>query len=123
MLKFIVIDAKQASKVKKVDKGAIIHFINRQPAFKPNPEFVAKYDDILRRYGTHPNARKYAEQGSYYFENYRRIINRDSRAIGLLREMAVKAKTEPVYLVKETDKPDIDILMEMANHMVGAGVW
>jgi len=123
LLNFIVIDVKQVAKVKKTDKSATIVYVNRLDEFKPNVETANKYMDLLRRFGTNPNAVKFALQGSYYDATYRNHINRDSRAIKTLREIAVKAKTEPVYLVKENELPDINILVDMATIMVGAGVW
>lgn len=123
LLRFKIIGVKDVTKVRNMDNHALIYYINRRNEFKPNPEVVARYDELLRRYGTNPNAVKFAMQGSNYDANYRRRINRDSKAIKTLREITIKAKTDPVYLVKETDKPDISILINMAEIMAGAGVW
>jgi len=123
MLNFIVVDVKQVKKILKQDKYAKVVYVNRLNEFKPNPDMVKEFNDILRRYGSNPNARRYAEQGTYYDANYRLRINRDSKAIKTLREIAVKAKVDPVYLVKEDDLPTIPILISMATTMVDAGVW
>lgn len=98
-------------------------WVNRLEPFKPDQSVVARYADILRRYGTKPNAVKFALQGSNYDANYRMMINRDSKAVAKLRELSGLAKVDPVYLVSENDLPDISILIDMATVMVGAGVW
>jgi hypothetical protein len=123
MLNFIVVDVKQVKKILKMDKHATIVYVNRLDEFKISPHILAEYNDLLRRFGTKPSARVYAEQGVSYDANYRMRINRDSKAIGTLRGIAVKAKTDPVYLVKENDLPDIGIIISMATTMVDAGVW
>ena len=123
MLNFIVIDVNQVKKVKKQDKFASIVYVNSLDEFKPDPSMVAEYEDLLRRFGSKPSARVYAEQGVHFDANYRLRINRNANAIKTLREISVKAKTDPVYLVKENELPTIPILISMATTMVDAGVW
>lgn len=123
VLHFTIIKPGQVEKVKKSDPNAKVVWVNRLHVFKPNPEVVARYKDILRRYGTHPNATKYAAQGSNYDANYRMRLTRDSKSIAELRKIAVEAKENPVYLVSENDMPDIGILIDIATRMTGSGVW
>lgn len=100
-------------------------FVNRRPYFQPPTDNLERFEDFMRRYKDHPTRRhRIAKEGSHYDPMYRRKIMNDSEALSKLRAIARKSLKQAVYMVdEEPDRPDVDILIDIATYMIGQGVW
>lgn len=119
---FRVVSTDEVESIRKENPSASVFYVNRLHDLKPPAETVRMFEDIRRRYGTKPNAYKFACEGSHYDARYRLKVSHSTKSMALVKDMIRKAKAGPVYLVKEKDRPDIDILVDFCNRYAGAGV-
>jgi hypothetical protein len=119
LLNFKIINLNEAS---VLSNDGVVVFIDRHEMFKTPDDIMDRYHDILRRYGTKPNAKKFAVQGSHFDSNYRRHIMKDSMRMMELKKLCDVATVKTVYLVQE-DGVSASILIDIAKWMVGAGRW
>jgi len=121
--KIITFQEFKKMKISQMKPKPVIVFVNRRTAFKPNKDVLARYDDFMRKYTGNPRQHQFSMEGSHYDANYRRRIIRDGESIRELRKLAVKSKAESIYMVKDKPRPDAEILVDIAEQMLGADVW
>jgi len=119
-LKFVIVSEEEA---KKISKPNLFVYVNRRQDFKPPKHLVDNYNDILKRMGTKPMAREFANNGSHYDFIYRKHILDNSKTKGELRKLAMEAKEHDVFLVGDVDRPELYILVDIAKTMVNNHSW
>lgn len=122
MVGFSIISADEAERKISAKEGAIIVYVNRLDEFSVPKDVVERYEDIKRRYGTKPNANRFAFQGSNFDARYRMKLVRSGKAQSKIKDLIRKSRTQTVYLVKENDRPDIAVLLDVMQRFMGQGV-
>lgn len=111
-------------KAKEIVGRKQVVFVNRRPYFQPPTDNLQRFEEFMRRYKDYPTRKhRIAKEGSHYDPMYRRKILNDGEALSKLRAIARRSQTQAVYMVdEEPDRPDVDILIEIATYMIGQGV-
>lgn len=120
---FHVISEKELLKLDLKQPNIKIVFVNRRNSFKALKETVDQYNDFLRRFQHKDDPKPFALAGSHFEERYRHKIMRDSKALKELREIYQASKDKEVYLIRERDTPEIEVLLDICKRMGGNGVW
>lgn len=123
----VKVSVKELDEIKARDKPnrKQIVFVNRRPYFQPPEDTVRRFNDFMRRYQAHDTRKhRIALEGSHYDSMYRRKIMNSGESLSKLRGIARRSQERTIYMVEEeTDRPDVDILIEIATYMIGQDVW
>ncbi len=131
MLKVISID--EAKEIEKRERSIKVPKKYRTPIlypskdilFAPPEDTLHRYNDYMRRYGDRVRAKEFALIGSHYDAMYRRKVLGSTEAMGVLRDLVDRSKIGDIasYIVRDSDRPDADILYGICDKQVSNGVW
>ena len=98
---------------------------SKDKLFMPPEDTLRRFNEFLRRFGARSEALKFALMGSHYNAMYRRKILGSSEALGVLRSMVERSKSGEygAYIVKDSVRPDADILYDICMARINGGVW
>ena len=130
---FKVISPDEAKEIEKRQKSLHVPKKDRTPMvypsedklFQPPEDTLRRFNEFLRRFGARSEALKFALMGSHYNAMYRRKILGSSEALSVMRSMVDLSKSGEygAYFVRDSVRPDADILYDICKVRINDGVW
>lgn len=110
--------------VPKKDRTPII-YPSTNKLFQPPEDTLRRFNDLLRRFGARSRALEFSLSGSHYDAMYRRKILGSSEALSVMRSMVQLSKSGEygAYFVKDSIRPDANILLDICKARINGGVW
>jgi len=123
--RFRVVTPQQLREIRRERKIKKTHvvLVNRREYFQPYRDTLRRYLRFRERYGERPRANEFALSGVNYASMYRRKIVSDGKALSHLRSLAKKSRESTVYFVKENERPDCEILVDICKTFMRQGIW
>ena len=128
-----VVSPEEAKEIEKRQKSLHVPKKDRTPMvypskdklFQPPEDTLRRFNDFLRRFGDRSRALEFALMGSHYDAMYRRKILGSSETLSVMRSMVNLSKSGEygAYFVRDSVRPDADILYDICKARVNGGVW
>jgi len=119
--KIVTFNELRKMKVSTMEPRPRVVFVNRRKAFQPPVDTLEKYNKLKKMQEDNPYIDP--QRGDIYKKRYWQKIIHSSDAMTQLRRLAEESRKRLILMVKDKDRPDGEILVELATHLMNGEVW